>query len=83
MFGHVGHPDASFTLPKENGSKQSQSLRPRLVGNQKRAVYLGVVALILCAIGGGFALYVWKYGNPLKNVATKSEALAGGALHVI
>ena len=44
---------------------------------QKRAVYLGVVAIILCAIGGGFALYVWKYGNPLKNAATKSEALAG------
>lgn len=44
---------------------------------QKRAVYLGVLVLVLCAICGGFALYVWKYGNPLKNVASKSEALAG------
>lgn len=44
---------------------------------QKRAVYLGVLALILFALGGGIALYVWKYGNPLKSVATKSEALAG------
>jgi hypothetical protein len=44
---------------------------------QKRAVYIGVLVIILCAIGGGMALYVWKYGNPLKNVATKSEALAG------
>src|ERR1700741_982053 len=44
---------------------------------QKRAVYLGVLALILCTIGGGVALYVWKYGNPLKNVATKLEAPSG------
>lgn len=44
---------------------------------QKRAVYLGVLALILCLLGAGTALYVWKYGNPLKSVALKSEALAG------
>ena len=44
---------------------------------QKRAVYLGVLTLIVCVIAGGVALYVWKYGNPLKNVATKSEGLAG------
>ncbi len=44
---------------------------------QKRAVYLGVLALILCLLGAGTALYVWKYGNPFKSVALKSEALAG------
>lgn len=44
---------------------------------QKRAVYLSVLALILCAIGAGVAVYVWKYGNPFKSVANKSEALAG------
>ncbi|HSQ24733.1 MAG TPA: FecR domain-containing protein [Pyrinomonadaceae bacterium] len=44
---------------------------------QKRAVYLSAMVAILCALGGGGALYVWKYGNPLKNIASKSEALAG------
>src|SRR6185369_9033649 len=44
---------------------------------QKRAVYLGVLVLILALIGGGVALYIWKYGNPLKNVAIKSDARAG------
>ncbi len=44
---------------------------------QKRAVYLGVLVLVLCAVCGGVALYVWKYGNPLRNVALKTEALAG------
>ena len=44
---------------------------------QKRAVYLAVVILILCVVGGGVALYVWKFGNPLKNVAAKSDAPSG------
>src|SRR5882724_7247110 len=44
---------------------------------QKRAVYVAVVTLVLCAIAASGALYVWKYGNPLKNVALKSDALAG------
>jgi FecR-like protein len=44
---------------------------------QKRAVYLGALGFILCVLGAGTALYVWKYGNPLKSVALKSEALAG------
>ena len=44
---------------------------------QKRAVYLGVLALILCLLGAGIALYVWKYGNPLKSVALKAETLSG------
>src|SRR5216110_2272598 len=44
---------------------------------QKRAIYLMVVGLILCVIAGGIALYVWKYGNPLKSIAVKPEALSG------
>src|SRR5438874_1641650 len=44
---------------------------------QKRAIYVAVLTLVLCAMAAGGALYVWKYGNPLKNVALKSEALAG------
>src|SRR6266850_2559286 len=44
---------------------------------QKRAIYVVAFILSVCAIAGGAALYVWKYGNPLKNVATRSESLAG------
>ncbi|HJZ83182.1 MAG TPA: FecR domain-containing protein [Pyrinomonadaceae bacterium] len=44
---------------------------------QKRAVYLIVLVLILCVMATGSALYVWKYGNPLKNVAIKPEVRAG------
>ena len=44
---------------------------------QKRAIYVAVLILVLCAMAAGGALYVWKYGNPLKNVALKSDAPAG------
>ena len=44
---------------------------------QKRAVYLIVLVMILCVTAAAVSLYVWKYGNPLKNVAMKAEALAG------
>jgi len=44
---------------------------------QKRAVYLAALTLALCLVVGGAALYVWKYGNPFKNVATRAESLAG------
>jgi hypothetical protein len=36
---------------------------------QKRFVYLIIALFLLCGIAAGGALYVWKYGNPLKNVA--------------
>ena len=36
---------------------------------QKRFVYLVITLLIVCVLAAGFAVYVWKYGNPLKNVA--------------
>jgi len=44
---------------------------------QKRAVYIGVLILLLCMMAGGAALYVWKYGNPLRNVSMRSDPLAG------
>lgn len=44
---------------------------------QKRAVYIGVLILFAGLIVGGAALYVWKYGNPLRNVAMRSDPLAG------
>ena len=36
---------------------------------QKRFVYLVIAIFLLCASAAGAALYVWKYGNPFKNVA--------------
>lgn len=45
---------------------------------QKRVVYLLVAFLVLCGIAAGGALYVWKFGNPLKNVGTGVK-LASGA----
>ncbi len=44
---------------------------------QKRAVYIAVLVLIPCVLVGGASLYVWKYGNPLENVALRSEPIAG------
>src|SRR4026207_2207318 len=36
---------------------------------QKRFVYLGVAIFIACCLAAGAAVYVWKYGNPFKNIA--------------
>jgi FecR protein len=36
---------------------------------QKRFVYLIVAIFMLCGLAAGAALYVWKYGNPLRNIA--------------
>lgn len=36
---------------------------------QKRFLYLVIAILALCGLATGAALYVWKYGNPLRNVA--------------
>ena len=36
---------------------------------QKRLVYLVIAIFLLCASAAGAAVYVWKYGNPFKNVA--------------
>jgi hypothetical protein len=44
---------------------------------QKRIVYLVVTSVILCGLAAGAALYVWKYGNPLRNVGTGVKMPAG------
>jgi hypothetical protein len=36
---------------------------------QKRFLYLMIAIFILCGVAAGGALYVWKYGNPFKNIA--------------
>jgi hypothetical protein len=45
---------------------------------QKRVVYLIIAFVMLCGLAAGAALYVWKYGNPLRNVGTGVK-LASGA----
>src|SRR5882672_3879625 len=44
---------------------------------QKRIVYLLVTLLVLCGLAAGGALYVWKYGNPLRNVGTNLKPHSG------
>lgn len=44
---------------------------------QKRAVHATVFALVFCLITAGAAVYVWKFGNPLKRVALKPDLPAG------
>jgi hypothetical protein len=44
---------------------------------QKRTIYLGIAVLIVLLLSGGAALYVWKFGNPLKNVGTQVNNSAG------
>lgn len=44
---------------------------------QKRIVYLLVALLILCGLAAGGAVYVWKYGNPLKSVGSGTKPPAG------
>ena len=36
---------------------------------QKRFVYLVIAIFMLSGLAAGAAVYVWKYGNPFKNVA--------------
>jgi hypothetical protein len=44
---------------------------------QKRVLYLIVAALILLVVAAAAAAYVWKFGNPLKNVGTEVKPPAG------
>lgn len=44
---------------------------------QKRMIYLLVAILIMCGLAAGGALYVWKYGNPLKDIGTNLKPRAG------
>jgi hypothetical protein len=41
---------------------------------QKRFLYLVAAIMLLCGVAGGAALYVWKYGNPLRDVAKVKTA---------
>ena len=43
----------------------------------KRSIYLGIALLIALILVSGAALYVWKFGNPLKNVGTELRSSAG------
>lgn len=36
---------------------------------QKRFVYLVIAIFTLCVLAAGASIYVWKYGNPFRNVA--------------
>ncbi|HSL54038.1 MAG TPA: hypothetical protein VK868_06565, partial [Pyrinomonadaceae bacterium] len=40
---------------------------------QKRFVYLVIAIFALCGLAAGAAVYVWKYGNPFKNVAEMKQ----------
>ncbi|MFN2511881.1 MAG: FecR domain-containing protein [Pyrinomonadaceae bacterium] len=44
---------------------------------QKRSIYLGIALLVLCMLAAGASVYVWKYGNPLRNVGTGVKTPAG------
>ncbi|HEY3104801.1 MAG TPA: FecR domain-containing protein [Pyrinomonadaceae bacterium] len=44
---------------------------------QKRAVHATALVLVLGLVASGAALYVWKFGNPLKRVALKTDLPAG------
>lgn len=44
---------------------------------QKRVVYLLIALVLLCGLAAAAAVYVWKYGNPLKSVGTGSKPHAG------
>src|SRR4029079_6798100 len=40
---------------------------------QKRFVYLVIALFMLCGLAAGAALYVYKYGNPFRNVAVVNQ----------
>src|SRR2546423_11501267 len=44
---------------------------------QKRMVYLLITALIAFVLAGAAWAYVWKYGNPFKNIAASTNLPAG------
>ena len=44
---------------------------------QKRAIYIMIAILVACGLAAGAALYVWKYGNPLRNVGANIRTPSG------
>ena len=49
---------------------------------QKRFVYLVIAIFMLCGLAAGAAVYVWKYGNPLKNVAERNNPAGRGSFRL-
>src|SRR2546430_8785929 len=47
---------------------------------EKRSLYLLIALVILCVLAGTTALYVWKFGNPLKNVGSRVKMPDGARL---
>jgi FecR protein len=50
---------------------------------QKRAVYMMIAALLLCLLAAGAALYVWKYGNPLRNIGANTRSSSGARFNAL
>jgi hypothetical protein len=48
---------------------------------QKKFIYLGITGLAIAVLAAGAAMYVWAYGNPLRNVG-KMDNLTTGARFV-
>lgn len=48
---------------------------------QKKFIYLGIMGLVIALLGAGAVVYVWAYGNPLKNIG-KNDTLPSGARFV-
>ena len=44
---------------------------------EKRTIYLLIGLALICVLAGASAIYVWKYGNPLKNVGTGTKMPSG------
>jgi len=44
---------------------------------QKRVIYLLIMLAIVSVLAAGSALYVWKYGNPLRNIDTSLKPPSG------
>lgn len=44
---------------------------------QKRALHLAIMIAVVLLVGSATALYVWKFGNPLKRVSLKPDLPAG------
>lgn len=44
---------------------------------QKRVIYLLITLAVVSVLAAGSALYVWKYGNPLRNIDTSLKPPSG------
>lgn len=48
---------------------------------QKKFIYLGITGLCILVLAAGAVVYVWAYGNPLKNIG-KNDTIPSGARFV-